>query len=32
MHKWEEAVERGDAAAAKDYEEMYQIWKGRESK
>ena len=27
----EEAVERGDTAAANDYQELYQIWKGREN-
>lgn len=32
MSKWEEAVERGDQAAATDYQEMYEIWKGREGK
>ena len=32
MQKWQEAVERGDTAAANDYQEMYEIWKGRESK
>lgn len=32
MERWQEAVERGDMAAANDYQEMYQIWKGREGK
>lgn len=26
---WQEAIERGDAAAAKDYLEMYNLWVGR---
>lgn len=32
LNKWEEAVEQGDQAAANDYQEMYQLWKGREGK
>ena len=32
MQKWSEAVEREDTAAANDYQEMYEIWKGREGK
>lgn len=30
LARWSEAVEHGDTVAAKDYEELYQIWKGRE--
>jgi hypothetical protein len=31
MQKWSEAIEAGDEKSAKDYQEMYEIWKRRET-
>lgn len=32
MKQWQDAVERGDKAAAKNYQELYKFWKRREGR
>lgn len=32
MQQWSKAIEAGNEAAAKDYQELYVLWKEREDK